>query len=128
MKILLDTCTFLWIVSDSPDLSGAARKLFSDPANEVYLSVASAWEIIVKHDLGKLPLPEPPHDFIKKWRTRHDIDSLPLDEAAVLQLSRLPGYHKDPFDRILICQAIAGGLVILTPDPHITGYPVRTEW
>jgi len=128
VKILLDTCTFLWIVSDSPDLSGAARKLFSDPANEVYLSVASAWEIIVKHDLGKLPLPEPPHDFIKKWRTRHDIDSLPLDEAAVLQLSRLPGYHKDPFDRILICQAIAGGLVILTPDPHITGYPVRTEW
>jgi PIN domain nuclease of toxin-antitoxin system len=128
VSILLDTCTFLWIVSDSNELSETARKLFADPANEVYLSVASAWEIIVKHDLGKLPLPEPPHEFIKKWRTRHDIDSLPLDEPAVLQLSRLPGYHKDPFDRILICQAIAGGLVILTPDPRITAYPVRTEW
>ena len=128
MNILLDTCTFLWIVSDSPELSDNARRLFSDPGNEVYLSVASAWEIIVKHSLGKLPLPEPPHEFIKRWRTRHDIDSLPLEETAVLQLSRLPDYHKDPFDRILVCQAIAGGHVILTPDPNILKYPVRTEW
>ncbi len=115
-------------MADSPELSDAARRTFSDPDNEVFLSVASAWEIIVKHRLGKLPLPEPPHDFVKKWRIRHDIDSLPLDEASVLQLPRLPGYHKDPFDRILVCQAIAGGLVILTPDPRITAYPVRTEW
>ena len=128
MNILLDTCAFLWVVSGSPDLSDNARRLFSDPANEVFLSVASAWEIIVKHRLGKLPLPDPPHEFIKKWRNSHDIDSLPLNEDAVLQLSRLPDYHKDPFDRILICQAIAGSLVILTPDPHITGYPVRVEW
>jgi len=128
LNILLDTCTFLWIVSGSADLSDAARRFFTDPVNNVYLSAASAWEIIVKHRLGKLPLPEPPHEFIKKWRTRHDIDSLPLDEAAVLQLSRLPEYHKDPFDRILICQAIAGSMIILTPDTRITRYPVRTEW
>ena len=128
MNILLDTCTFLWIVSGSNELSDTARRLFSDPGNEVYLSVASVWEIVVKHQLGKLPLPEPPHEFIKKWRMRHDIDSLPLDESAVLQLSRLPEYHKDPFDRILVCQAIAGSMVILTPDPRITRYPVRTEW
>jgi PIN domain nuclease of toxin-antitoxin system len=128
VNILLDTCTFLWIVSGSNELSDTARRLFSDPGNEVYLSVASVWEIVVKHQLGKLPLPEPPHEFIKKWRMRHDIDSLPLDESAVLQLSRLPEYHKDPFDRILVCQAIAGSMVILTPDPRITRYPVRTEW
>jgi PIN domain nuclease of toxin-antitoxin system len=73
-------------------------------------------------------LPEPSHDFIRTNRLHHRIESLPLDEAAVLQLSRLPEYHRDPFDRILICQAIAGGLVILTPDSHITSYPVRTEW
>ena len=127
MNILLDTCTFLWIVSGSAELSDTSKRLFSGPANEVYLSVASAWELIVKHKLGKLPLPEPPHNFIKKWRTRHEIDSLPLDESAVLQLSRLPDYHKDPFDRILICQAIAGGMVILTPDPRITKYPIRTD-
>ena len=60
MNILLDTCSFLWIVSDSPELSLTARRLFEDPANDVYLSVASAWEIIVKHNLGKLPLPELP--------------------------------------------------------------------
>ena len=128
MNFLLDTCTFLWIVADSPDLSEKARRLFVDPENEVYLSVASAWEIIIKHKLGKLPLPEPPHDFILNWRVRHDIESLPLDESAVLQLARLPEYHKDPFDRIIICQAIASGLIILTPDSHISKYPIRTEW
>jgi PIN domain nuclease of toxin-antitoxin system len=128
VNLLLDTCTFLWIVAGSPDLSEKARRLFVDPDNGVYLSVASAWEIITKHKLGKLPLPEPPHDFILNWRVRHDIESLPLDESAVLQLSRLPEYHKDPFDRIIICQAIASGMTILTPDSHISKYPIRTEW
>jgi PIN domain nuclease of toxin-antitoxin system len=128
MNILLDTCTFLWIVTDSDDLSENARRLFADPGNEVYLSVASAWEIIVKNRLGKLPLPEPIHDFIRTNRTLHRIDTYPLDEAAVLQLTRLPDLHKDPFDRILICQAIAGSMTILTPDTHITRYPVKTEW
>lgn len=90
--------------------------------------MASAWEIIVKNKLGKLPLPEPAHDFVHHWRVRHHIETLPLDEPSVLQLSRLPEYHKDPFDRILICQAIANSLTILTPDEHITRYPVRTEW
>ena len=128
MNILLDTCSFLWLISDSPELSLNARRLFEDPANDVFLSVASAWEIIVKHNLGKLPLPELPHDFIKNNRIRHRIETLPLEEAAVLQLSRLPEYHKDPFDRIIICQAIAAGMAILTPDTHISRYPVRTEW
>jgi len=128
MNILLDTCTFLWLVTDSNELSDTARRLFVDPDNDVYLSVASVWEIIVKHNLGKLPLPEPPHEFIKSNRIRHRIESLPLDEAAVLHLSRLPEYHKDPFDRIIICQAIAASLTILTPDSQITRYPVRTEW
>ncbi len=128
MNILLDSCTFLWLVTDSNELSDTARRLFVDPDNDVYLSVASVWEIIVKHNLGKLPLPEPPHEFIKSNRIRHRIESLPLDEAAVLHLSRLPEYHKDPFDRIIICQAIAASLTILTPDSQITRYPVRTEW
>ena len=128
MNILLDTCTFLWLVTDSQELSQKARRLFADPANDVFLSVASAWEIIVKNKLGKLPLPEATHDFIKNNRIRHQIDTLSLDEASVLQLSRLPEYHKDPFDRILICQAIAGGMTILTPDKRISSYPVQVEW
>ncbi|NTV15118.1 MAG: type II toxin-antitoxin system VapC family toxin [Desulfobulbaceae bacterium] len=128
MNILLDTCTFLWVVSGSSELSETSRQLFTDPANDVFLSVASAWEILVKHNLGRLPLPEPPQYFIKNNRINHRIESLPLDEEAVLQLPRLPEYHKDPFDRILICQAIASSMTILTPDKHITQYPVRTVW
>ncbi len=128
MNLLLDTCTFVWLIADSPDLSSGARQFFSDPDNEVYLSAVSAWEIVIKHRLGRLPLPEPPQRFISRQRALHEIRSLSLEEAAVLQLARLPDYHKDSFDRMLICQAIAHGLTILTPDPAITQYPVRTEW
>lgn len=75
-----------------------------------------------------MPLPQPPQQFIPAQRRAHGIETLPLDEDAVLQLPRLPDIHKDPFDRMLICQAIAHGMTILTPDPLITRYPVRTAW
>jgi PIN domain nuclease of toxin-antitoxin system len=128
LKILLDTCTFLWIVSGSVELSEKAGHLFTDPENDVYLSAASVWEIIVKNRIGKLPLPVSPHDFVIKWRLRHQIKSMAIDELSVIQLVDLPDHHKDPFDRILICQSIAHKLIILTPDPLITKYPVRVEW
>lgn len=128
MRLLLDTCVFLWIVSDSRDLSAQSRALFADPANEVYLSPVSAWEIAIKHALGRLPLSESPQQFVPKYRELHGILPLPLDEDSVLQLPRLPERHKDPFDRMLICQAVAHGLALLTPDPQITQYPVRTIW
>jgi PIN domain nuclease of toxin-antitoxin system len=128
MKLLLDTCTFLWIISDDPALSEEARSAFSDPANEVYLSAVSVWEIAIKHALKRLPLPEAPDRFIPSQRTRHAIQPLPLEEEAVLHLSRLPEYHRDPFDRMLVCQAIAHGLTLLTPDEAIRQYPVRTVW
>jgi PIN domain nuclease of toxin-antitoxin system len=128
MKILLDTCTFLWIITDDPKLSLQATKLFVDPANEVYLSVASTWEIAVKYMRGKLSLPKPPEKYIPAKRKQHDIDSLPLDEEATLYLAKLPDLHKDPFDRILICQAIVSGLIILTPDELISQYPLRSMW
>ena len=128
MKILLDTCTFLWIITDDPKLSQQARKLFINPDNEVYLSVASTWEIAIKYTLGKLPLPKPPEKYIPSKRQQHNIDSLPLNEEATLYLTKLPDLHKDPFDRILICQAIIAGLIILTPDELITQYPLRSMW
>lgn len=128
MRILADTCTFLWLITDDEALSATARSLFSDPTNEVFLSAVSVWEIVVKHRLGRLPLPEPPQRFIPKQRARHQIQPLPLEEETVLQLARLPDYHRDPFDRILICQAITHSLTILTPDPAIIQYPVRTDW
>jgi PIN domain nuclease of toxin-antitoxin system len=128
MKILLDTCAFLWIITDAPELSESARLLFVDPANEVYLSSVSAWEISVKHALGRLPLPEPPERFIPSRRKQHGIDTLLLEEEAALHLTRLPPYHQDPFDRMLICQAVVHGMVLLTPDEMILQYSVRTTW
>jgi Uncharacterized protein conserved in bacteria len=128
MKLLLDTCTFLWIVTGDACLSTSARKHFSDPANEAFLSSVSAWEIAVKHSLGKLPLPRPPSVLVPEERQRHEIQPLPLDEAAALFCAKLPELHKDPFDRMLICQAIVGGLTLLTPDPLVTQYPVATVW
>lgn len=128
MNILLDTCAFLWIAGDAPELSREARDRFQDPDNEVYLSSASAWEIAIKHSLGKLPLPENPDRFVPARRKEHGVLMLAVEEEAALHLGRLPDLHRDPFDRILVCQAIVGGMAILTPDPLIRQYPVRTFW
>ena len=128
MRLLLDTCTFLWIVGGAPELSSRARELVQDPDNDVYLSVVSAWEIALKHAIGRLPLPDSPERFVPAERRRHGIDSLDLDEETALHLGRLPPLHRDPFDRMLVCHAIVQGLVILGPDQLITQYPVRTAW
>jgi PIN domain nuclease of toxin-antitoxin system len=128
MKLLLDTCTFLWLISDSPALSSQARELFSSPENEACLSTVSTWEIAIKHSLGRLPLPESPQRFIPVQREKHGIESLSLDEESTLQVLRLPLLHNDPFDRMLVCQAIVQGLTILTPDSLISQYPVRVMW
>ena len=128
MRLLLDTCTFLWIVGGAPELSARARQAFADPANDVYLSAASAWEIAVKHRLGRLPLPETPDRFVPRARDAHGIDPLDIDEAAVLHVARLPDLHRDPFDRILVAQALLGGLVLVTPDEALRQYPAPTLW
>lgn len=128
MNLLLDTCTFLWIAQGSSELTARARELFSDPANDVFLSVVSVWEIGVKNAAGRLPLPLPPERYVPQLRERHGIESLALDEAAVLQIAKLPAHHRDPFDRMLVCQAIVRGLTLLTPDPLVTQYPVSTAW
>jgi len=128
VRLLLDTCTFLWIAAGAPDLSSHARELFADPDNEVFLSVVSAWEIALKHSTGRLPPPVPPERFVPAERRRHAIDALPLDEGTSLHLARLPALHRDPFDRMLVCQAIMHGLVILGPDPLLTQYSIRAAW
>lgn len=128
VRLLLDTCTFLWIVAGAAELSARSRELFSDPDNDLYLSSVSAWEIAVKHALGRLPLPEPPGQFVSAERHRHAIDALALDEESALHLARLPQLHRDPFDRMLVCQALVHGLVIVTPDLLVTQYPVRAAW
>jgi PIN domain nuclease of toxin-antitoxin system len=118
VKLLLDTCTFLWIVTDSRELSLRARELFQEPTNAIYLSSVSAWETAVKYALGRLPLPETPDRFVGPMRAHHGIESLPLEEEAVLMLPKLPELHRDPFDRMLVCQALAQQSVVLTPRRH----------
>ncbi len=128
MKLLLDTCTFLWAVADEGKLSARARDLFQAPEHDVYLSAASSWEIATKYALGRLPLPRPPGRFVPEMRDVHGIDTLAVDEESVLQTMRLPGLHRDPFDRLLVCQAIVHGMTLLTPDPLISQYPARVVW
>jgi PIN domain nuclease of toxin-antitoxin system len=128
MKVLLDTCTFLWAIGAPTALSERARQLIIDPTNDVLLSSVSAWEIAVKHALGRLPLPTSPDRFVVGQREAHGFDALPLDELSALHVLRLPALHRDPFDRMLVCQAIVHGLVILTPDPLVEQYPARTIW
>ncbi|WP_293110394.1 type II toxin-antitoxin system VapC family toxin, partial [Moorena sp. SIO3I6] len=103
-------------------LSTDVRDIMRDPDNEVYLSVVSVWEAIVKYQLGKLPLPEPPDKFLPNQRQLHQIASLDLDEGSVTQLSKLPLIHRDPFDRMLISQALEKGLTLATVDREIRAY------
>ena len=128
MKLLLDTCSFLWIASDSGRLSKAAEAAFLDPGNEPYLSAASAWEIGIKHASGRLPLPSRPDLYVPSIRVASGISTLPIDEECALRAARLPNLHNDPFDRMLVAQAVLHGMAILTPDPAIEQYAVRVVW
>lgn len=119
MRLLLDTQIFLWFISGDPRISRITLESIRKPENEVYLSVVSLWEVLIKYQLGKLPLPEPPESYIPLQRMRHEIDSLPLDEASVGQLANLTPLHRDPFDRMLVCQALEYDLVIVTVDDQI---------
>ncbi len=124
MRILLDTHIFLWFISGDTQLSTDVRDLIREPDNEVYLSAVSVWETIVKYQLGKLPLPEHPGTYLPKQRDLHQIVSLSLDESSVVQLAKLPPLHRNPFDRMLICQALQNGLTIATVDAAVRAYPV----
>jgi len=128
VNVLLDTHAFLWLITNDPALSNHARSRIASPDNAVYLSAVSTWEIAVKHRIGRLPLPDRPDRYIARQRALHAVDALALDEAATLHEPLLPPIHRDPFDRMLVCQALVHGMTILTADRAIQDYPVRTEW
>jgi PIN domain nuclease of toxin-antitoxin system len=128
LKILLDTCTFLWLAEGDPGLSNRARDAITDPSNEAFLSPISVWEIIIKQALGRLELKVPVEPYVTGQRHRHRIETLPVTEEAALQLGKLPLHHRDPFDRLLVAQAVAEGCTIATPDPLIHRYPIPTVW
>ena len=128
MRLLLDTCSFLWLIAEPERLTGKARDALLDPTNDVLLSAASVWECAIKHKLGRLTLPGDPARFLAEQRRAHGIEPLPIDEEAIVQIGKLPDHHRDPFDRVLVCQAIVGGLQIVTPDEWIARYPVPVLW
>jgi PIN domain nuclease of toxin-antitoxin system len=124
MRILLDTHVFLWYISNDQKLPRFAYDAIRDKSNDVYLSVVSVWEIVVKHQIGKLPLPGPAYEYVQDRQAAHRITSLPLEAGAVAHLATLEMYHADPFDRMLICQAIHHELVVATVDYQFSGYSV----
>lgn len=116
------------MVADPDQLSPQARQLLLSPGQEVYFSVVSRWELLVKRSLGGLSLPGRAYEYFEESSARFSLLNLPLDKADVGQLPKLPDVHRDPFDRMLICQAIGQGLTLLTPDPWIHRYPVSILW
>lgn len=128
MKILLDTCTFLWLSSTPSHLSKAAAEILQSSDHQTFLSTASVWEAAIKYASGKLKLAEKPDVLIPRTRESSFIYSLEIDEECALLAGRLARFHSDPFDRILVAQAIVHGMTILTPDPHFDQYAVRVLW
>jgi len=123
MRLLLDTHIFLWYIANDKRLTPAWSQAIRDLDNEVYLSVVSLWEAIIKYTTGKLLLPEAPETYIPRLREYHQIISLPVEEVDVAQVAALPLLHGDPFDRLLIGQAIQHGLTLVTVDAAICAYP-----
>ena len=124
MRILLDTHVFLWYVAGDPKLPAAFKAAMRDPSNGLFLSVATVWEAVIKYQTGKLPLPEPPAVYLPRLRDAHGIASLPIDEAAMPHLASLPPLHRDPFDRLIIAQALQHGLTLATVDADVIAYGV----
>ena len=126
MRILLDTHSWLWMASSPERLSAGARALVEASDNELYLSAASAWEIAIKHALGKLRLPEPPARYVPSRLDTLRVGALPIELGHALRVSALPAHHRDPFDRLLIAQSQLERLPILTSDPAFALYDVET--
>lgn len=128
MKILLDTHTFLWAITNNAQLSVRVAQEIVTPNNEVFVSVASSWEISIKYSLGKLNLPQTPDQYLAAQRLKAGFELLLIDEPEVCQVHRLPTIHRDPFDRLLVAQASCYGMLLATNDPIFAQYPVRTLW
>jgi PIN domain nuclease of toxin-antitoxin system len=128
MNALLDTHTFLWWVMDAPQLSETAKTFIANPDNKLLFSVASAWEIIIKVNTGKLNIPEKIDTYITNRLTENRFEVLGIELAHALQVAKLPDLHRDPFDRIIIAQSQVMGMPILKIDRLIVQYQVNVIW
>ena len=128
MRLLLDTHAFLWWLTDSPRLSEPARQAIAADTNEVLVSAASAWEITTKYRFGKLPNAEAVARDVAGTIARQDFDELPITVDDAAQAGALPGSHRDPFDRMLIAQALLGNLVLVSNESLFDQYGVHRLW
>ena len=125
MRVLLDTQVWLWMLAAPERLSKKSRALVVSVENELILSAASAWEIAIKHGLGKLQLPEPPVDYVSRLMVRTGVSPLPILHRHALHVATLPGLHRDPFDRLLIAQALMEELPVLSSNRIFRRYGVE---
>lgn len=127
-SLLLDTHAFLWFIFDDPRLSEGAAAALSRPGTELFLSVASLWEITIKHQLGKLDLGIELDTFLREYVERRELNLLPITLAHLRAYSALELHHRDPFDRLLVAQATCGGMPLVSGDPAVRCYEVDVIW
>jgi PIN domain nuclease of toxin-antitoxin system len=128
MKYLLDTMVWLWSVGPTDKIGRAGLEILTSGVEEIYLSAASSWEIAIKTKLGKYQLTEPPGRYVPKRLAQQGIQSLPITQAHTLKVYDLPLHHQDPFDRLIIAQAITEKMTVLTADREFGKYPVTVVW
>jgi PIN domain nuclease of toxin-antitoxin system len=128
MKILLDTHAWLWWITNNKKLSQRAHEIIASGSNELFLSVASLWEVLSKVQIGKLPFPIPAGPYVREQLTRNGVRLLSISLDHVLRLEHLPLHHRDPFDRILVAQSLEEELPILTADPLFKDYSATLIW
>ena len=127
-RLLLDTHAFLWFVTEYPKLSAAAQRMIAAGSNEPLLSAACVWEIVIKVSIGRLLIPGPLDSFIPEQLSTNRIALLPIELKHLLEIARLPLHHRDPFDRLVIAQAVVEGIPIVSADPAFDQYPIERIW
>jgi PIN domain nuclease of toxin-antitoxin system len=128
LRCLLDTRTFLWWIQDDQRLSGRSRQVIRDGKNTLFLSAASSWEISVKWRMGLIRFPGPPGEFLADQLLKQRIETLPVQHAHACKLAELATHHENPFERMLIAQALVEGIPIVTPVPEFRRYPAKLIW
>lgn len=128
MRLLLDTHAFLWWVNDAPELTAPARLSIGDANSDCYLSLASCWEMAIKSSLGKLRLARPIERFVSEQLAANGFMLLNIELRHTAKIENLPFHHRDPFDRLLIAQAISEKLTIVSADSVFSKYGVKLLW
>lgn len=126
--LLLDTQTFLWWVDDAPELTAAARRGIANADNACYLSLGSCWEMAIKSRLGKLRLAKPVERFVSEQLLANGFTLLNIELRHAAKVEKLPLHHRDPFDRLLIAQALAEKLTMVTADRVFSDYGIKVIW